>query len=163
MEDGYVVVGSYRNDTGAANAGQAYVYNAQTGEHVVTLNNPTPVANDLFGLSINVQDDLVIVGGYAVSQTGGEVHLFRASTGELLHSISDPSGDSDTGFGVEVVMEGSSLGIGAHLQAAGGTDAGAAYFYDIGPFALELSQFVCSGKQGWCDRRDSFGRRCPGK
>ena len=44
-----MVVGAYTDDTGATNAGSAYVFDAATGNLLHTLNNPTPAASDYFG------------------------------------------------------------------------------------------------------------------
>jgi hypothetical protein len=57
-----VVVGSYLDDTGAADAGSASVYNATTGALVATLNNPTPADFDYFGYSVAVSGNTVVVG-----------------------------------------------------------------------------------------------------
>ena len=51
-----VVIGTYGDDdSGAVDAGSAYVYdltNATPGVPVFTLNNPTPAISDLFGYSV---------------------------------------------------------------------------------------------------------------
>jgi hypothetical protein len=48
-----VVVGAYLDDTGATDAGSAYVYDLSSGTPnvpVATLNNPSPAESDFFGL-----------------------------------------------------------------------------------------------------------------
>src|SRR5205823_3721735 len=62
-----VVVGAYRNDTGALDAGSAYVYDltsATPTAPVATLNNPNPVANDWFGYSVAIDSTTVVAGTY---------------------------------------------------------------------------------------------------
>src|SRR5207342_2133632 len=52
-----VVVGAYKDDTGATDAGSAYVYDLSSGTPTVpvaTLNNPSPAANDWFGISVAI-------------------------------------------------------------------------------------------------------------
>src|SRR5207244_3673394 len=57
-----VVVGAYLDDTGALDAGSAYVFNAATGALIDTLNNPTPADDDEFGVSMAVSGNTVVVG-----------------------------------------------------------------------------------------------------
>jgi outer membrane protein assembly factor BamB len=57
-----VVVGAYKNLTGASYAGSAYVFDAATGSLLWTLNNPTPAASDCFGNSVAVSGSAVVVG-----------------------------------------------------------------------------------------------------
>src|SRR5439155_15529085 len=59
-----VVVGALYDDTGATDAGSAYVFNAATGALVATLNNPTPSNADYenFGSSVAVSSITVVVG-----------------------------------------------------------------------------------------------------
>ena len=59
-----VVVGAYWDDTGATDAGAAYIFDATTGNLLRTLNNPTPAATDLFGRSVAVSGSTVVVGAH---------------------------------------------------------------------------------------------------
>src|SRR5262245_56702629 len=49
VSGGRVLVGAPNNDTGALNAGSAYLYDAVTGQLLHTFHNPTPAAYDDFG------------------------------------------------------------------------------------------------------------------
>jgi len=60
-----VVVGAPWDDTGASDAGSAYVFDATTGGLLRTLNNPTPAASDYFGNSVAVSGNTVVVGAYS--------------------------------------------------------------------------------------------------
>jgi hypothetical protein len=60
-----VVVGAYLDDTGALDAGSAYVYDLSSGTPVVpvaTLNNPGPAAADQFGFSVAIDGLRAAVG-----------------------------------------------------------------------------------------------------
>ena len=60
-----VVVGAYADDTGASDAGSAYVYDLSSGTPtvpVVILNNPGPKVNDKFGLSVAIDGTTVAIG-----------------------------------------------------------------------------------------------------
>lgn len=75
-----VVVGAHLDDTGATNSGQAYVFNATDGALIVTLANPTPAADDVFGESVSVSGSNVVVGASA-DDTGatnsGQAYVFN--------------------------------------------------------------------------------------
>ena len=47
-----VLVGASRDDTGASNAGAAYLFDSSTGALLRTFLNPTPAASDYFGCSV---------------------------------------------------------------------------------------------------------------
>jgi hypothetical protein len=68
------VVGAFAEDTGATNAGSAYIYDVTTGALLQTLNNPTPEW-DSFGISVAVSGDAAVVGAY-LDSTGA----FRAGS-----------------------------------------------------------------------------------
>ena len=60
-----VVVGANGDDTGASDAGSAYVYDLSGGTPTVpvaTLNNPGPAASDYFGNSVAISGTRVVVG-----------------------------------------------------------------------------------------------------
>src|SRR5437879_4179908 len=57
------VVGAPTSDVGGiTDVGLAFVYNATTGALLATLNNPTPAANDDFGVSVAVSGQPGVVG-----------------------------------------------------------------------------------------------------
>ena len=63
----YVVVGAYLDDTGAASAGSAYVYDLSSGTPTTpihTLNDPAATSSDQFGYSVSVSGNYVVVGAY---------------------------------------------------------------------------------------------------
>jgi len=60
-----VVVGAQHDDTGAINAGSAYVYDLASATPTVPtviLNNPSPAADDNFGYSVSISGTRVAVG-----------------------------------------------------------------------------------------------------
>src|SRR5438105_599479 len=62
-DSNFHVVGAPSSDVGGiTDVGQAFVYNATTGALVATLNNPTPVSGDAFGVSVAVSGNTVVVG-----------------------------------------------------------------------------------------------------
>ena len=60
----YLVVGVPNTPVGGfPDAGSAYVYSATTGALVVTINNPNPGLGDLFGYSVGISGNRVVVVG----------------------------------------------------------------------------------------------------
>ena len=128
-----VVVGAYADDTGATDAGAAYVFDATTGNLLHTLNNPTPAASDYFGRSVAVSGNLVVVGASG-DDTGatdaGAAYVFDATTGNLLRTLNNPTPAASDSFGSSVAVSGSTVVVGASGDDTGATDAGAAYVFD---------------------------------
>src|SRR5205823_4889053 len=81
------VVGALRNDTGATDSGQAYVFNATTGGLVATLANPSPSFQDTFGQSVSVSGNTVVVGAALASSHSGQAYTFNATTGTLIATL----------------------------------------------------------------------------
>jgi VCBS repeat-containing protein/predicted outer membrane repeat protein len=128
-----VVVGAPGDDTGATDAGTAYVFDAATGRLLCTLANPTPVAEDSFGHGVAVSGNTVVVGAYfdhVGTMDGGTVHVFDATTGRLLCTLANPTPAYRDYFGLSVAVSGNTVVVGTPSDDTGGGDAGAAYVFD---------------------------------
>ncbi len=136
---GKVLVGAYRDDTGATDAGAAYLFDADTGALLSTFLNPTPAAGDEFSLSVAAVAVNVLVGAYR-DDTGatdaGAAYLFDAGTGALLRTFLNPSPAADEWFGFSVAALGGNVLVGTARDDTGATDAGAAYLFDGASGAL---------------------------
>ena len=137
-----IVVGASGDDTGATDAGSAYVFNATTGALLHTLNNPTPEIGDGFGgnweyNTLAISGNTIVVGA-GLDDTGatdaGSAYVFDATTGALLHTVNNPTpeiGDGEgDGFGAAVAISGNTIVVGARGDDTGATDAGSAYVFD---------------------------------
>jgi hypothetical protein len=122
-----VLIGAYGDDTGAANAGAAYLFNTN-GTLLTTFNNPTPAATDSFGKSVAaVGTDLVLIGADNDS-TGavgaGAAYLF--STAGMLSTITNPTPMTVRNFGQSVAAVGNDcviIGAASDVKGAGYLDA----------------------------------------
>src|SRR4051812_2457398 len=56
------LVGSIYDDSGAENAGAAYVFDATSGAPLQTFTDPTPTFNGLFGQAVAISGNIVLVG-----------------------------------------------------------------------------------------------------
>ncbi len=130
------VVGCYRDDPGGfTDAGTAYVFDATTGGLVTTLNNPTPLNGDFFGISVAISGNLAVVGAYLDDPGGisgaGTAYVFNATTGSLLWTLNNPAPTAGDQFGVSVAISGNLVVVGAdHDDPGAVTDAGSAYVFD---------------------------------
>src|SRR5207253_5322944 len=76
---GAVLIGAPFDDTGAADAGIAYLFDAASGALLATFENPTPAAGDQFGASLAAGGNLVVVGSWlddTAAPNAGAVYVF---------------------------------------------------------------------------------------
>ena len=66
-----VLIGAWFDDTGAEHSGAAYLFDAATGNLLHTFLNPTPDSGDLFGASVAISGDKVLISAW-YSNTGAE-------------------------------------------------------------------------------------------
>lgn len=68
----HAIVSAYQDDTGASDAGSAYIYDVTTGSLLWTLNNPTPATSDRFGYSVAISGNYAIVGAWGDEAGAGD-------------------------------------------------------------------------------------------
>ncbi len=135
-----VVVGANYDDTGATNAGSAYVYDLSSGTPTVpvaTLNNPGPAADDNFGWSVGISGTRIVVGAFS-DDTGasgaGSAYVYDLSSATPtvpVKTLNNPGPPAFDGFGISVAISGSRVVVGAWRDDTGTSDAGSAYVYDL--------------------------------
>ena len=78
--NGDLLVGVAFDDAGALNAGSAYLFDGNTGNLLLTINNPTPAHNDRFGVSVATTPSGDLLVGANYDDTGateaGSAYLF---------------------------------------------------------------------------------------
>ena len=130
------VIGAYLDDDGAANSGSAYVFDVSTGQEITKLTTSGGVIEDLFGVSVAVSGDTVVVGSYgddASGQNSGSAHAFDATTGLEFARLTASDGAEADRFGHSVALSGGTAVVGAHFDDDNGTDSGSAYVFDLIP------------------------------
>lgn len=123
--------------------GIAYLFDANTGALVRTLENPDPDADDAFG-------ETVFGGGTAVvaapeddlgGNDAGTVYVFDPANGNRLQTLENPApargGGGSDAFGAALgeyldANFATQIVVGAPGEDAGGTDIGAAYIFNGG-------------------------------
>ncbi len=158
------VVGAPGDNTGATDAGSAYVYDL-SGETpalpLATLNNPAPATTDQFGLAVAVSGSRVAVGAQlddAGAADAGSVYVydFGNGPGVLEQSLANPEPAANDRFGGAAALHGSTLVVGAHLNDSVVADSGAFYSYDLAS-ATPASPVLARTEAGpsW---QDQFGQ-----
>jgi hypothetical protein len=126
-----VLIGAPQNNTGATQAGVAYLFNTN-GALVSTFTNPVPVVGDNFGTSVAaVGNDRVLISAidYGASGNGGAAYLFSIS-GTLLTTFTNPTPAANDYFGWSVAAVGSSrVLIGAYWDGSDVFRSGSAYLF----------------------------------
>ena len=144
-------MGAYREDTGATDAGAAYIFtrSGSTWSQQQKIQASDAQQADYFGYSVSISGDgnTAIVGAYQ-EDTGatnaGSAYIFTRSGStwsqqQKIQSSDIQSGDN-FGFSVSISGEGNTAIMGARLEDAAATNAGAAYI-----FQKESDKLVVSG------------------
>ncbi|MCL1465890.1 Calx-beta domain-containing protein [Argonema galeatum] len=116
-----VLIGAPGDDTGARDAGAAYLFDGTTGALLQTL---TPNYSNNFGNSVAAVGNNVLIGA------SGAAYLFDGTTGALLQTFLNPTPDFYDYFGNSVAAVGNNVLIGAPGEDTGAPSAGAAYLFD---------------------------------
>jgi hypothetical protein len=127
------LIGAPSDDTGAANAGSAYLFNTTTGNLLKTFNNPTPEDDDSFGNSVSLSGTSALIGApfdNTGAQYAGSAYLFDATTGTLLKTFNNPTPAISDSFGYSVSLSGTLALIGAPYDNTSASDEGSAYLFD---------------------------------
>ncbi len=131
--DGELVVVGHNNLPSYNLSGEVSVYNKTTGELVAVLAAPSPELGELFGESIAISGNRVVVGARLRNTGVGVSYVFNATTGALLHTLNNPtpasSGIFPDNFGSAVAISGSLIAIGSE-EDLGAPDSGAVYLFD---------------------------------
>lgn len=149
-----VVVGAYRDDSGATDAGSAYVYDLSSGTPTVpwvTLNNPGPAANDDFGVSVSISSTRVVVGAYS-DDTGasgaGSAYVYDLNIGTPavpVATLNNPAPAASDGFGLAVAISSTTIAIGTPFDDAVLTNQGITYIFGPDNPTTNAATAVTSG------------------
>jgi hypothetical protein len=136
-----VLIGAFRDDASAANAGAAYLFGLD-GTLLTTFANPTPTTFELFGRSVaDAGSGRVLIGCPNDTVTGisaGAVYLFDLS-GRLVGTLTNANPQSGDSFGSAVsVLGADKVLVGTPLDNTGVSDAGAANLFSLSTYAPGL-------------------------
>jgi len=136
----YAIVCAYlEDDAGGTNSGKAYIYNLYSVNwslmsQKAKIQASDPEVSDIFGASVSIYGDTVIVGAQAEDTTAanaGAAYIFTRSgtTWTQQQKIQSSDAEATDYFGGAVGIDGDTVVVGATYEDAGGTNAGAAYIF----------------------------------
>lgn len=128
------LVGVPNDDTGASNAGAAFVFTraGTTWTQQAKLTPTTPASNNYFGYSVALDGDTALIGAYGNFSETGIAHTFTRSGAVWTNEDSFYPADWVSGdqFGYSVALEGDTAVIGAQYgDSSSVTDCGSAYIF----------------------------------
>jgi len=137
------IAGCYLDDTGASNAGAAYIFtrSGSTWTEEAKIQSSDVQGADEFGISVSISGDgnTVIVGANK-EDTGatdaGAAYIFTRSgstwTEQVKLQASDPEATDLFGMSVSISSDASTAIVGAHYEDTGAGAAGSAYIFVAG-------------------------------
>ncbi|MCB2057515.1 MAG: FG-GAP repeat protein, partial [Novosphingobium sp.] len=147
-----VVTSATGDDTGASNAGSAYVFDLAGSTPTVPvaiLNNPTPVSNDGFSNAVAISGMQVVIGASGddtFASNAGSVYVYDlGSTTPLVPlTLSNPFPAANDGFGSAVKIAGTRLVVGAASDDLAAVNVGSVYVYELASASPEVPAFTLS-------------------
>ena len=153
-----ILVGAPHAAEGRGQTGKVFLFERESGKMLHEFAPPSPVGDDLFGLSVGLAARYVVVGSprgkgqrrYSV----GSVSVFDPETGTALRVVTSPN-PAAAAFGHAVAVQGSLLAIGDPGAGTATTfDVGEAYLVDIITGAVRQTLNSPHAKTG---QPDGFG------
>ncbi len=142
------VIGSPFDDDNDFSTGSVYVFDVTTGQQLFKLHASDFFAYTLFGYSVSVNNDLIVVGEYGDNDKGsfsGSAYVFDATTGEQLSKLVAADGEETDYFGWSVANSGTHVVIGAIFDRTSHNNAvGSAYVFQPGCLDLAVTNLVAS-------------------
>jgi hypothetical protein len=144
LDNRTAVIGAYWDDTLGARSGAAYVFDQDASDpdqwnQVAKLTASDGAADDWFGISTAVSNDVAVIGAWQDDDRGtssGAAYVFRRHAGAAGHwgqvqKIVGFDTARDNYFGNAVTISGNSAVAGAYGEGIGGTGPGKAYAFTI--------------------------------
>ncbi len=134
-----VVVGADQNDDAGLNSGSAYVFvrSGSTWTEQAKLTASDGASGDVFGRSVAVAGDAVLVGSWlddAIGTDSGSAYVFtrNGSTWTESQKLATSDAASNDELGLSVAIDGDTAVVGAHHDDDSGADSGSAYVFTPG-------------------------------
>ncbi len=136
-----IVIGSPGDDDKGNSSGSVYVFDID-GNQQIKITASDGAASDNFGHSVAIGCNVIVVGAPYDDDKGsnsGSVYIFKRD-GTLIRKITAPDGAADDNFGWSVSVDLGRIVVGAPYNDLYGSDAGAAYIFDLnGNYLLRLN------------------------
>ncbi|MBA7666371.1 hypothetical protein ES703_74451 [subsurface metagenome] len=127
-----LLVMELRADQGFINAGVVQVFNSE-GDFLKTIHSPSPANVGAFGLSIDANDEFILVGECGPRDKPieeGNVHVYDVDY-NLVETLRSPDYEERSGFGISVAISEDHFVVGEHWASVDGHErAGRVHIYD---------------------------------
>ncbi len=139
ISNNVVAVGAYGDDDNGPDSGSAYLFDASTGNQITKLLPSDGATEDLFGRSIDIDNDVFLNGVVAVGadwdddngSASGSVYLFDAFTGTQISKLLPSDGAPNDYFGGSIAIHNGIVATGAWSDSTNAIDSGSAYVFDL--------------------------------
>ena len=142
IDGDYVIVGAWFKNGVWAQSGTAYIYGRNSGGadnwgEVAKLTASDENTADLFGTSVSISGDYIVVGAVGEDGAGtnrGAAYIYARdyggvdNWGEVMKLTASDAEDGDR-FGCSVSISGDYVVVGTEFEDGGGTDRGAIYIF----------------------------------
>lgn len=130
----FVVAAPQENASGVGAAGNVYTFSAKTHVLGLTLSSPNIETDGLFGASVAVSGNVLVVGALGETADGatlaGHAYVINAKTGVLSFTLQSAVPQMAGEFGASVAIGGKSIVVGAPDETSNGISGGGnAYLY----------------------------------
>ncbi|MFI4897982.1 MAG: GC-type dockerin domain-anchored protein [Phycisphaerales bacterium JB059] len=150
IDDGVLIVGAPSHSAGGHFAGRAYLYDANTGALLHTLNASDPSPSAYFGSAVSLHRGYAVVGARrynADSIDNGAAYLFDVATGAQLHRLVPGGNVEGAQFAHAVLVRDGLVVVGAPQENRAEYASGAAYLFDADTGALLSDLLPSDGTQ----------------
>ncbi len=152
------IVGVPADDFNGPQSGAVYMFDINSGQQLGKLAPDDPSSEDLFGSSVAISGNTLVVGAGGTDDFGnnsGSAYIFDLSTGQQLHKLVADDAEADRYFGLQVEIDGDTVLVGSvGDDDNGGPNPGAAYVFDA-TTGTQLHKLVANDVVP----TDSFGHR----
>lgn len=130
----FAIVGAHDDDDAGASSGAAYIFKVSNGNwsqsQKITANDAN--AGDLFGYSVSINENQLIIGAYGENNYTGAAYIFEYNGSSWLQTakLIPIDGDDADFYGYSVSISGDRAIIGSRYDDDNGNSSGSAYIYE---------------------------------
>lgn len=131
ISNGILIVGELEDQDNGQSSGSAFLFDANTGTQLFKLTPQDGKKRRQFGKSVSISGNIALAGSGMPNTIPGSVYSYDVTTGLLIRKMMPSDGLPGDYFGNQIAQDGSIVVIGASGSDSAGTDAGAAYVFDV--------------------------------
>ena len=142
-----IIVGAHGDDDNGSNSGSVYVYDANNlSAQPTKLTAFDGAASDIFGISVAVTADKIIVGATGDDDNGsssGSVYVYDANNLSAQPTkLTAFDGAANDYFGISVAATADKIFVGALYDEDNGSDSGSVYVYDANNLSAQPTKLT---------------------